>query len=139
MLLLGGLGLRAENQIVTLGWKGQKDLTSVWLRGIGLWSILLIQVYLDCHVFPALSRGPVGFYRLQGLSINRYSTHIREGELEGSRLSERITVSIELEFLNKYLFNALKRSLYNANPKKKLDIIYYYSRDPLVILSISII
>ncbi len=52
-------------------------------------------------------------------------------------MSERITVSIELEFLNKYLFNALKRSLYNANPKRKLDIIYYYSRDPRVKFSIS--
>ena len=52
-------------------------------------------------------------------------------------MSERITVSIELEFFNKYLFNALKRSLYNANPKRKLDIIYYYSRDPRVKFSIS--
>ena len=76
-------------------------------------------------------------YRLQGLSINRHRWHIWCGELEGSGLSERITVSIELEFFNKYLFNALKRSLYNANPKRKLDIIYYYSRDPRVKFSIS--
>ena len=52
-------------------------------------------------------------------------------------MSERITVSIELEFFNKYLFNALKRSLYNANSKRKLDIIYYYSRNPRVKFSIS--
>ena len=53
-------------------------------------------------------------------------------------MSERISVSIELEFFNKYLFNALKRSLSNATPKKKLDIIYYYSRDPRVRFSISL-
>ena len=52
-------------------------------------------------------------------------------------MSERIGVSIELEFFNKYLFNALKRSLYNATPKRKLEIIYYYSRDPRVKFSIS--
>jgi len=51
-------------------------------------------------------------------------------------MSERISVSIELEFFNKYLFNALKRSLSNATPKRKLDIIYYYSRDPRVKFSI---
>ncbi len=54
------------------------------------------------------------------------------------RMSERISVSIELEFFNKYLFSALKRSLSNATPKKKLDIIYYYSRDPRVRFSISL-
>lgn len=53
-------------------------------------------------------------------------------------MSERISVSIELEFFNKYLFNALKRSLSNATPKRKLDIIYYYSRDPRVKFSISL-
>jgi len=53
-------------------------------------------------------------------------------------MSERISVSIELEFFNKYLFNALKRSLSNATPNKKLDIIYYYSRDPRVRFSISL-
>ncbi len=53
-------------------------------------------------------------------------------------MSERISVSIELEFFNKYLFNALKRSLSNATPKRKLDIIYYYSRDPRVKLSIAL-
>ena len=53
-------------------------------------------------------------------------------------MSERISVSIELEFFNKYLFNALKRSLSNATPKRKLDIIYYYSRDPRVRFSISL-
>ena len=53
-------------------------------------------------------------------------------------MSERISVSIELEFLNKYLFNALKRSLSNATPKRKLDIIYYYSRDPRVKFSIAL-
>ena len=52
-------------------------------------------------------------------------------------MAERISVSIELEFFNKYLFNALKRSLYNATPKRKLEIIYYYSRDPRVRFSIS--
>ncbi len=52
-------------------------------------------------------------------------------------MAERISVSIELEFFNKYLFNALKRSLYNATPKRKLEIIYYYSRDPRVKFSIS--
>jgi len=52
-------------------------------------------------------------------------------------MSERISVSIELEFFNKYLFNALKRSLSNATPKK-LDIIYYYSRDPRVKFSIAL-
>lgn len=52
-------------------------------------------------------------------------------------MSDRISVSIELEFFNKYLFNALKRSLYNATQKKKLEIIYYYSRDPRVKFSIS--
>jgi hypothetical protein len=52
-------------------------------------------------------------------------------------VSERISLSIELEFFNKYLFNALKRSLYNATPKRKLEIIYYYSRDPRVKFSIS--
>jgi len=52
-------------------------------------------------------------------------------------MSDRITVSIELEFLNKYLFNALKRSLYNATPKRKLEIVYYYSRDPRVKFSIA--
>ncbi len=52
-------------------------------------------------------------------------------------MSERISLSIELEFFNKYLFNALKRSLYNATPKRKLEIIYYYSRDPRVKFSIS--
>src|SRR6266516_3034089 len=70
-----------------------------------------------------------GFYRLQGLPINRYSQYIQR------RRARRF--SIELEFFNKYLFNALKRSLYNANPKRKLDIIYYYSRDPRVKFSIS--
>src|SRR5207247_9126176 len=54
------------------------------------------------------------------------------------RMSERISVSIELEFFNKYLFNALKRSLSNATPKRKLDIIYYYSRDPRVKFSIAL-
>ncbi len=54
------------------------------------------------------------------------------------RMSEHISVSIELEFFNKYLFNALKRSLSNATPKRKLDIIYYYSRDPRVKFSISL-
>jgi hypothetical protein len=93
-----------------------------------LWIAVGFQRFLKC-----LS----GFSRLQGLSINRHGRHIRLGEQEGSRLSERITVSIELEFFNKYLFNALKRSLYNANPKRKLDIIYYYSRDPRVKFSIS--
>jgi len=87
--------------------------------------------------FQRFLEGLSEFSRLQGLSINRYGRHIQLGELEGSRLSERITVSIELEFFNKYLFNALKRSLYNANPKRKLDIIYYYSRDPRVKFSIS--
>ncbi|HYY91887.1 MAG TPA: hypothetical protein VE955_07855 [Candidatus Dormibacteraeota bacterium] len=53
-------------------------------------------------------------------------------------MSERISVSIELEFLNKYLFNALKRSISNATPKRKLDIIYYYSRDPRVKFSIAL-
>ena len=53
-------------------------------------------------------------------------------------MSERISVSIELEFFNKYLFNALKRSLSNATPKRKLDIIYYYSRDPRVKFSIAL-
>ena len=53
-------------------------------------------------------------------------------------MSERISVSIELEFFNKYLFNALKRSLSNATPKRKLDIIYYYSRDPRVKFSIDL-
>jgi hypothetical protein len=53
-------------------------------------------------------------------------------------MSERISVSIELEFFNKYLFNALKRSLSNATPKRKLEIIYYYSRDPRVKYSISL-
>gem|GEM_PF-2435008 len=53
-------------------------------------------------------------------------------------MSERISVSIELEFFNKYLFNALKRSLSNATPKRKLEIIYYYSRDPRVKFSISL-
>jgi hypothetical protein len=52
-------------------------------------------------------------------------------------MSERITIAIELEFFNKFLFNTLKRSLYNATPKRKLDIIYYYSRDPRVRYSIS--
>ncbi len=52
-------------------------------------------------------------------------------------MAERINVAIELEFLNKFLFNALKRSLYNATPKRKLEIIYYYSRDPRVKFSIS--
>ncbi len=52
-------------------------------------------------------------------------------------MSDRISVSIELEFFNKYLFNALKRSLYNATPKRKLEIIYYYSRDPRVKFSIA--
>ena len=52
-------------------------------------------------------------------------------------MSDRISVSIELEFFNKYLFNALKRSIYNATPKRKLEIIYYYSRDPRVKFSIS--
>jgi len=37
-------------------------------------------------------------------------------------MSDRIVLSVELEFLNKYLFNALKRSLYNATPKRKLEI-----------------
>jgi hypothetical protein len=87
--------------------------------------------------FQRFPKSSWGFSRPEGLSINRYSRYIRYGELEGSRLSERITVSIELEFFNKYLFNALKRSLYNANPKRKLDIIYYYSRDPRVKFSIS--
>jgi len=53
-------------------------------------------------------------------------------------MSDRIVLSVELEFLNKYLFNALKRSLYNATPKRKLEIIYYYSRDPRVKFSIAI-
>ncbi len=53
-------------------------------------------------------------------------------------MSDRIVLSVELEFLNKYLFNALKRSLYNATPKRKLEIIYYYSRDPRVKFSISV-
>ena len=52
-------------------------------------------------------------------------------------MSDRISVSIDLEFFNKYLFNALKRSIYNATPKRKLEIIYYYSRDPRVKFSIS--
>ncbi len=52
-------------------------------------------------------------------------------------MAERISVAIELEFLNKFLFNALKRSLYNATPKRKLEIIYYYSRDPRVKFSIN--
>ncbi len=52
-------------------------------------------------------------------------------------MAERISVAIELEFFNKFLFNALKRSLYNATPKRKLEIIYYYSRDPRVKFSIS--
>ena len=52
-------------------------------------------------------------------------------------MAERITVAIELEFFNKFLFNALKRSLYNATPKRKLEIIYYYSRDPRVKFSIN--
>ncbi len=58
--------------------------------------------------------------------------------VNGVMMSERISVSIELEFFNKYLFNALKRSLSNATPKRKLDIIYYYSRDPRVKFSISL-
>jgi hypothetical protein len=52
-------------------------------------------------------------------------------------MAERISVAIELEFFNKFLFNALKRSLYNATPKRKLEIIYYYSRDPRVRFSIN--
>jgi hypothetical protein len=52
-------------------------------------------------------------------------------------MAERISVAIELEFFNKFLFNALKRSLYNATPKRKLEIIYYYSRDPRVKFSIN--
>ncbi len=52
-------------------------------------------------------------------------------------MSDRISVSIELEFFNKFLFNALKRSLSNATPKRKLEIIYYYSRDPRVKFSIA--
>ncbi len=52
-------------------------------------------------------------------------------------MSDRISVSIELEFFNKFLFNALKRSLSNATPKRKLEIIYYYSRDPRVRFSIA--
>ena len=52
-------------------------------------------------------------------------------------MSDRISVSIELEFFNKYLFNALKRSIHNATPKRKLEIVYYYSRDPRVRFSIS--
>src|SRR5207244_12384205 len=87
--------------------------------------------------FQGLPEDSWRFSRVEVLSINRYSRYIRQSGLEGSRLSERITVSIELEFFNKYLFNALKRSLYNANPKRKVDIIYYYSRDPRVKFSIS--
>jgi len=52
-------------------------------------------------------------------------------------VAERISVAIELEFFNKFLFNTLKRSLYNATPKRKLEIIYYYSRDPRVKFSIN--
>ena len=53
-------------------------------------------------------------------------------------MGDLISVQMELEFFNKYLYNALKRSLSNATPKRKLDIIYYYARDPRVKYSISL-
>src|SRR5439155_24133921 len=68
---------------------------------------------------------------------HKYSSLAMFMRLSG-RMSERISVSIELEFFNKYLFNALKRSPSNAAPKRKLDIIYYYSRDPRVKFSIAL-
>src|SRR5437879_8261853 len=68
---------------------------------------------------------------------HKYSSLAMFIRLSG-RMSERISVSIELEFFNKYVFNALKRSLSNATPKRKLDIIYYYSRDNRVKLSIAL-
>jgi hypothetical protein len=76
------------------------------------------------------------------MSVSRYSDKYSRLAylvlLSSGRMSERISVSIELEFFNKYLFNALKRSLSNATPKRKLDIIYYYSRDPRVKFSIAL-
>ena len=49
-----------------------------------------------------------------------------------------MTLSLELEFFNKPLYNSLKKSLYNATPKRKLEIVYFYARDPRIKFSINI-
>lgn len=43
-----------------------------------------------------------------------------------------------MEFFNKYLFNALKRALSSATPKRRFDIAYYYSRDPRIRTAIDV-
>jgi len=91
---------------------------------------------------PEIAAGFQSLLKQGGVSVPRYShkySRLAYSEmLYSGRMSERISVSIELEFFNKYLFNALKRSLSNATPKRKLDIIYYYSRDPRVKFSIAL-